>query len=288
MNLPSYLVGLPVLDAVASLALVLILLLARLAAGHAIRSRTDAPLHLQRRWTANIRNLLVFLGLVGLVMIWAPQLRTFALSLTAVAVAVVIATKELILCFSGSFMRASSRAFTVGDWIEVGGVRGEVIDHNLFVTTVHEFEPGSFSYTGRTAIVPNSTLLSQVIRNDSPTRDHAYHRFALTVDPSVDVYARRAAIEALVERRHAAFTDEAARANEAIERQFGVDLPDALVRVDFRTSDLGKYRIIVTLFCATRSADALENDVTCDIMSFLHETRRQDVQAAASEESPAG
>jgi small-conductance mechanosensitive channel len=270
MNLNAYLERLPVLDIAATLALILSLLLARLVAGHAIRVRTDALPHLRRRWTASVRNFLVFLGLIGVIMIWAPQLRTFALSLTAVAVAVVIATKELILCFSGSFLRASSRSFTVGDWIEIGGVRGEVTDHNIFVTTLHEFEPGSFNPTGRTAVVPNSALLSQITRNDSLTRKFTYHRFVLTVDPAIDVFAHRQEITALIERRYAALTEEAARANELIERRAGVDLPDNLARVDFRTNDLGKYRIIITLFCPTRRADTLENDVTCEIMSFLH------------------
>jgi small-conductance mechanosensitive channel len=68
----------------------------------------------------------VVLLLLGLVLIWAPQLWTFALSLAAVAVEIVVATKEMILCISGSLMRASPRAFSVGDWIEVADVRGEV------------------------------------------------------------------------------------------------------------------------------------------------------------------
>lgn len=270
MNLNAYLDRLPVLDIAATLALILSLLLARLVAGHTIRVRTDAQPHLRRRWTASVRNFLVFLGLIGVIMIWAPQLRTFALSLTAVAVAVVIATKELILCFSGSFLRASSRSFSVGDWIEIGGVRGEVTDHNIFVTTLHEFEPGSFNPTGRTAVVPNSALLSQITRNDSLARKFTYHRFVLTVDPAIDIFAHRQAITALVERRYGAVTEEAAKANALIERRTGVDLPDNLARVEFRTSDLGKYRIIITLFCPTRRVDTLENDVTCDVMSFLH------------------
>jgi small-conductance mechanosensitive channel len=276
---------LPLVDIGASLVLVLILLLVRLAAGHAIRLRTDAAPHLQRRWTANVRNLLLFLGLLGLVLIWAPQLRTFALSLTAVAVAVVIATKELILCFSGSFMRASSRSFAVGDWIEIAGMRGEVVDHNLFVTLVHEFEPGTFNYTGRTAVLPNSVFLGQPMRNDSLMREYAYHGFSLTVDPVIDVFAERAAIEAIVARHHAPLREAATAAHAKIERRFDVDLMDAQVRVVLRTTELGKYRIGVTLFCPTRLADSLENDISCELMSHLHglaERRRQDEAASQS------
>lgn len=111
---------LPVFDIAASLALtlILLLLLIRLGVGHAILSRTKAAPHLQRRWTTPVRNLLLFLGLIGLALISAPQLQTFALSLTAVAVAIIVATKELILYLSGSFLRASSlRASSPGSGV---------------------------------------------------------------------------------------------------------------------------------------------------------------------------
>ncbi len=278
---------LPLLDIAASLALVFILLLTRLAAGHAIRRRTDAAPHLQRRWMANIRNLLLFLGLLGLVLIWAPQLRTFALSLTAVAVAVVIATKELILCFSGSLMRASSSSFAIGDWIEIAGIRGEVVDHNLFVTTLHEFEPGTFNYTGRTAVLPNSLFLGQPMRNDSLMREYAYHGFSLTVDPVIDVFAERAAIEAIVARHHAPLREAATQANAKIERRFHVDLMDAQVRVALRTTELAKIRIGVTLFCPTRLAESLENDIGGEVMTYLHGLARRQRQEEAPSQSRA-
>ncbi len=265
-----YLNQLPITDFAASFALILVLMIVRFLIGHAIRRMTDAAPHLQRRWIATGRNLLFFLGLIGLVLIWAPQLRTFALSLTAVAVAIVVATKELILCFSGAFMRASSRAFTVGDWIEVAGVRGEVADHNIFVTTVHEFAPGSFNFTGRTAIIPNSMFLGQSMRNDSLQRAYVYHSFALTLDNSVDVFSHRRDVETIIAAHYEPFRAEASRANQLIERRFSIDLMDVLFKVEFRTTDLGKYRVVIAAFCPTPHVEVLENDITCAVMSFLH------------------
>ena len=46
----------------------------------------------QRRWIIRIKNISAILLLMGLVLIWAPQLHTFALSIAAFAAAVVIAT----------------------------------------------------------------------------------------------------------------------------------------------------------------------------------------------------
>jgi small-conductance mechanosensitive channel len=128
----------------------------------------------RRRWLVNLRNSLVFVFLVGLVFIWARELRTFAVSLVALAAATVIATKELIQCMSGSVLRVGANAFTIGDRIEVAGVRGKVIDQNLLATTVLEVGPGHTSeqFTGRAIVFPNSLLVTQAIVNESYMEDY--------------------------------------------------------------------------------------------------------------------
>jgi len=37
-----------------------------------------------------------------------------------------------------SIQRASSRSFRIGDWIEVGSISGEVIEHNMMATVIQE------------------------------------------------------------------------------------------------------------------------------------------------------
>lgn len=82
----------------------------------------------QRQWIIRIKNTSAALVLLALLFIWAPQLHTFAISIAAFAVALVIATKEMIMCFMGAIMRASSQPFNVGEWVTVDGVTGEVVD----------------------------------------------------------------------------------------------------------------------------------------------------------------
>lgn len=111
-------------DVFASISLTLVLLVAKVIAGRALSRRDDLTPQVARRWTANFRNVLLLVAVIGLIMIWAPQLRTFALSLTAIAIAIVVAIKELILCLSGAALRTFTRAFSVGDVIEVGTTKG--------------------------------------------------------------------------------------------------------------------------------------------------------------------
>ena len=58
--------------------------------------RNVASSELRGRLLVNSRNALVLLAVFGLVFIWGEQLRSLALSIVAIAVAFVVATKELI------------------------------------------------------------------------------------------------------------------------------------------------------------------------------------------------
>jgi small-conductance mechanosensitive channel len=274
--------GLPWPDLWASLLLVLVLWICRKIVIGLVRIRTDLPPYVLRRWVVSSRNVVLFLILIGLVLIWAPQLRTFALSIAAVAVAIVVATKELILCVSGALVRASTRAFTVGDWIEVAGLRGEVVDHTLLATTLQEFQPNSFHYTGRTAIIPNSLFVTTPLRNLTVVRDYTFHTFALTFEPDLALDGLETDVARIVESHYGPHRDEAARANARIERRSGVDILDPETRVRPSTSDIGKYRITITLFCPTRLAEPLEDAITWDVVRHCR------MRATADAESTAG
>ncbi|MEM6908153.1 MAG: mechanosensitive ion channel domain-containing protein [Pseudomonadota bacterium] len=125
-------------------------------------------------------------------MIWAPQLRTFALSLTAVAVAIVIATKELILCLSGSAYRTFTQAYVVGDIIETGAHRGQVMEINLLSTKLNELHPreGSIRLSGSSVIVPHSLLFSMPARVLAKKGGRTTHVFQLVFEPEIDLFSR--------------------------------------------------------------------------------------------------
>ncbi|GAK84261.1 small-conductance mechanosensitive channel [Vibrio ponticus] len=101
-----------------------------------------------------------------LFILWQSEINEFALSLTAIAVAVVVASKEIILCFTGSIQRASSRSFRIGDWIEVGKLCGEVIEHNMMATVIQEIDlyHGQYHFTGKTATLPNSMFFTYPVK----------------------------------------------------------------------------------------------------------------------------
>src|SRR5690606_21781606 len=132
---------------------------------------------------ARARAIFLFLAILSFMVLWADQIYSLIISITAVAAALAIATKELLLCLGGTFYKASTRPFSIGDRIEVGGTRGDVIDIGLFATQVLQVGPGNLThqYTGRSVTIPNSVFLTQNIINESYSTDYVLHIFEVPV-----------------------------------------------------------------------------------------------------------
>lgn len=259
-------------DVLASIALVAILSLLRFVFARGLRRREDLTQQVIRRWSANARNVLLLVGLIGLVMIWAPQLRTFALSLTAFAVAMVVAMKELILCLSGSALRTLTRAFSVGDYIELGGIRGEVLDHNLIASRLMEMDrrEGSLIHTGREVIVPHSLLFGAPLRVEAAVTGKACHTILLTFEPHSNLFAARSEIRDCV---ISALAPTAASKTNGLHSA-ATKTPDPNeIEVSLSTSDIGKYRIEVRFPIHPELARSAEQAVICAIGNLIHNLR---------------
>lgn len=257
----------------ATILLTLAVLLGREIVLRLIRRGEDVLSEQQRRhlfYTRSAFNL--FLG-VGLVAIWITQLQNLLLSLTAVIVAVVIATKELILCISGFVLRTGARLYSVGDWIEVSGLRGEVVEYSVLSTTLLELEPATNGhvYTGRSLVFPNSLLLLHPVRNENFARNYVFHRFVLTTVPGIDAGATRQWLHRRAATLSRPFADVARRYNALLERKLGVDMPGPEPMVSVATTDLGNVQFSVMLFCPTRQSLPIEQALTTEFLGRVAE-----------------
>lgn len=168
-------------QALASALLIIVLWILRRMMLKIIERSQMRSIDFRRRAVLHVRSASYALLIVGLSVVWASQLRELAISIVAITLAIVIATKELILCLAGNFYRASSNAFSLGDRIEVDGVRGVVIDLNLMGTTIFEVGPSRHSqqYTGRAIVIPNSKFLNCLLINESYS--DLYHIHSIVV-----------------------------------------------------------------------------------------------------------
>ena len=153
-----------------------------------LRRHPHYSLEEKRRSLVLSRNLTLILTIFGLAVIWATQIQTLALSMFAVAAAIVVATKELIMCLSGSILRSVTKQYSVGDYIEVNGLRGRVVDINLLNTLMMQIGPNPLvgQLSGKTLSFPNSLLLNHSVRRDNILGDYVIHTVEIPVPIHLD------------------------------------------------------------------------------------------------------
>ncbi len=124
-----------------------------------------------------------YFTLLILFLVWFSKLQVFFVSLFAVAAAIVIAFKELIMCLTGGLLIKSSKPFKVGHRIELGDTRGFVIKTTWATTKVLEIGPekNSQQTTGDIITIPNSLMLSHVVKNQSYFNGYSVKAFRFEV-----------------------------------------------------------------------------------------------------------
>jgi small-conductance mechanosensitive channel len=249
-------------ELVFSLALVVVVLLLRSAGTRAVLRFDGLSIDVRRRWVVVLRNASVFLLLFGLLSIWAEELRTLAVSLIAFAVALVIATKELILCASGAIVRAAGDAYGIGERVEIAGMRGEVVDQSMLTTTLLETGPGAASqFTGRKIVVPNSVLLSSPVVNDSYYPGVDLHVITVPLDAREDwEQAERLLLEA-ARTEVGAFADEARTHLRRAETLGGVEAPSVDPRVTLLLPEPGRVTLLLRVAAPARRKGRIEQAI---------------------------
>ncbi|PHR65918.1 mechanosensitive ion channel family protein [Pseudidiomarina marina] len=225
---------------------------------------------LRRRWFVQTRNALLLLMVIGLMLIWAEELRTLALGIVAIAVAFVVATKELIMCLTGSLVKSGGSAFSIGDRIQIKEFRGDVIDQNLLTTTILEVGPGKHSHqrTGRMIAIPNSLFVSEPVVNESYTHDFVLHVFTVPFKREDNWHAAQSALLESANRHCADYVEQARRYMQRMSDHRGIDVPSADPRVTISVPAAGEIHLIIRFPCKSGMRSFMEQSILNDV--FQH------------------
>ncbi|MBY6016363.1 mechanosensitive ion channel family protein [Halomonas denitrificans] len=236
----------------------------------------------QRKWISLTKNGAFSILVLSIFLVWKSEISEFALSVTAIAVAVVVASKEIILCFTGSIQRASSRSFRIGDWIEVGKISGEVIEHNLMATVIQEIDlyHGQYHFTGKTITLPNSMFFTYPVKNLNFMKRYVYHSFSIIVPGFNNLFPLLPDLIQKIEHHCEEFIDVARRYNGVIEKHAGVDLPGPDPHIHINSGATGEQIVHVMLFCPTEQATHLEQHIRSDFMDAYHSAYPDKASAA--------
>ncbi|WP_432720303.1 mechanosensitive ion channel family protein [Jeongeupia wiesaeckerbachi] len=270
--LPSFIDRVFVRDAAISLVFITALLIVRMLIHRAILRRHDMSPELKRRWLVTLRNTVLVLFVLAMALIWANEIETLAVSLVAIAAAIVLATKEMILCGMGSIYRTSSNAYTVGDRIEINGLRGLVIDTNLLCTTLHESSQVQThkGTVGRAITFPNSLLLSQPLYNETALGQYVIQTVHVAIDRSADWQRAEALMLASAAAVVAEYADDLSHHARQIERSYAVETPTLAPRLRISLEDREDITLHLQLPAPLGQRAAIEQRILRDLLGGLY------------------
>lgn len=147
------------------LGIVLIVLLRRALLG-LVRKRIDDAA-VQYRWTKNTRYGALVLALLALVLVWSAAINSLGTFLGLLSAGLAIALKDLVADFAGWVFIVARRPFDLGDRIQIGPHRGDVVDRGIFQFAMMEI--GNWveadQSTGRVIHVPNAQVFTEPLAN---------------------------------------------------------------------------------------------------------------------------
>ena len=268
--------------------LVVVIIALRALVARFIR-RSVASSELRLKWMVQSRNALLLLLLLGLILIWGEELRTLALSIVAIAVAFVVATKELILCVIGTIIKTVSRSFELGDRIQIKEFRGDVIDQNLLATTIMEVGPGKITHqrTGRTLVIPNAMFVSEPVINESFTHDYVFHVFTIPFKREDDWHGAQIAFLESAKRHSASYLEEVRRYMNRISMRRGLEVPSVDPRVTIQVPTAGEIHLIVRVPVKSGERGFIEQTILTEVFLSDDFSKKPELRPANSVVQPA-
>ena len=226
-----------------SLALVFGILLCVVAAEagvrHAFREQKDRRRMHQQRFLGMLAVRLAA-GLLILLIVFGPPSQTPTIIGLATA-GLTVALKDFIVAFLGWFLLMGRNGVRVGDWVEIKGVGGEVIEVGLFKTVL--LEMGNWTNTGhptgRRVSFMNGYAIDGHYFNFSTAGQWLWDELQVTVPAAGDPYGTAQRIREVVEKETEADAQLAEQDWERITRQYGTQSFSAKPSVDLRPAANG-------------------------------------------------
>jgi len=169
------------------------------------------------------------------------DLTLVATTLGLVSAAIVISIQDVFAAFFGWFAIMLGRKFTIGDRLEIEGVRGDVLDIQLLRTTLVEVNNwlGVDQPTGRVLFVPNNFIFKSKVFNFSHGHPYIWGKIDVTVTYATPTAGAQALFTKVLEEETRRDFAEARAAAGEMERRYGVEDADYSPKIYTRITDNG-------------------------------------------------
>jgi len=150
----------------------------------------------------NGSNVITVITFILLFIVWTDYLKSFITMITFISTAITLSLKDLIFnFFSGIYIR-TSKIFSLEDRIEVGDLRGDVV--NINKTSFDLLEIGDRvngeQSTGRIVHVPNSIVFTHPVKNYVKAFKYIWDEIKIKIPLDADVYKTKKELYKIIKK----------------------------------------------------------------------------------------
>jgi len=203
---------------------------------HAFDRRIDRRQRHHLRVLSTICVQVIGVSVILIVIFGPPSQASTLIGLTTAGITV--ALKDFIVAFFGWFVLMGKNGMRVGDWVEIEGVGGEVIEIGMFKTVLLEVgtKASTGHPTGRSVAFMNKFAIENHYFNFSTSGQWLWDELQMTLPLTGDPYKMALAIRERVEQETTADAAAAESDWERVTRQYGTKAFTAKPEVDLRPS----------------------------------------------------
>ncbi len=234
--------------------------------------RRTADIRNRYNWRKSITYIAVTLTLLVLGRIWIAGFESLATYLGLVSAGIAIALRDPLVNLAAWVFIMWRRPFTVGDRVEIGGNRGDVIDLRIFQFTLLEI--GNWvdadQSTGRVIRIPNGKVFTEMLANYSKGFRFIWNEIPVLVTFESD-WKKGKEILAEIATRHAEhLTERAAKRVKEASAQMMVFYTTLTPTVYTSVKDCG-VMLTVRYLCKPRERRGTEQAIWEDILTHFAE-----------------
>src|SRR6201996_5311292 len=256
-------------------AIIVAILIATILVGRLLHRLLTSRALLDRRRQQTLHFVLSFsVQLVGALLILIVVFGTPRQSPTIIGLAtagLTVVLKDFIVAFFGWFILMGKNGVRVGDWVEINGVGGEVVEVGLLRTTL--LETGNWAEsgrpTGRRVAFMNSYAIEDHYFNFSTAGQWLWEEMHITLPSGRDPYALRDAIRTAVEEVTHEDSDLATREWRRLSQLHGsLSTISAQPAVELRPA--GGLELVIRYITRVQDRFEMRSNLNQRLLAILH------------------
>jgi small-conductance mechanosensitive channel len=183
--------------------------------------------------------LYIFVNFLAIWTIWVEDLRSLVLGFGLVAAAFTLSMQDIAKNFAGGLSIFINQIYRVGDRIEIGDKKGDVIDIDILYTTIMEINEwvSADQPTGRLSLIPNSYVLSNVTNNYTKDFDFLWDEISFPITYNSDWKAAKMLIIEIIRQETTSIGEQAQGEISHMERKYFFSKGSTNTEVFIRLTD---------------------------------------------------